>query len=32
VVRTVATNWLIWALFCLGMSPYRLARLYKQIR
>jgi len=32
VVRTVATNWLIWALFCLGVSPYRLARLYKQIR
>ena len=32
VVKTVATNWLIWALFCLGVSPYRLARLYKQIR
>ncbi len=32
VVRTVATNWLIWSLFCLGVSPYRLARLYKQIR
>jgi rSAM/selenodomain-associated transferase 2 len=32
VVRTVATNWLIWLLFCLGVSPYRLARLYRQIR
>jgi rSAM/selenodomain-associated transferase 2 len=32
VVKTVATNWLIWSLFCLGVSPYRLARLYKQIR
>jgi len=32
VVKTVATNWLIWGLFCLGVSPYRLARLYKQIR
>jgi rSAM/selenodomain-associated transferase 2 len=32
VVRTVATNWLIWALFCVGVSPYRLARLYKEIR
>jgi rSAM/selenodomain-associated transferase 2 len=32
VMRTVTTNWLIWSLFCLGVSPYRLARLYKQIR
>ena len=32
VIRTVATNWLIWSLFCLGVSPYRLARLYRQIR
>jgi rSAM/selenodomain-associated transferase 2 len=31
-VRTVATNWLIWLLFLLGVSPHRLARLYKQIR
>jgi rSAM/selenodomain-associated transferase 2 len=31
-VRTVATNWLIWLLFFLGVSPHRLARLYKQIR
>jgi uncharacterized protein len=32
VVRTVATNWLIWALFALGISPQRLARLYRQVR
>jgi rSAM/selenodomain-associated transferase 2 len=32
VIRTVLTNWLIWALFCLGVSPDRLARLYRQIR
>lgn len=31
-VRTVATNWLIWILFFLGVSPHRLARLYRQIR
>ncbi len=30
--RTVATNWLIWLLFALGVSPHRLARLYRQIR
>ncbi len=32
VVRTIATNWMIWALYLCGMSPHRLARLYKQIR
>lgn len=32
VVRTVATNWLIWILFFCGVSPHRLARLYRQIR
>lgn len=32
VVRTVATNWLIWLLFFLGVSPHRLARLYRHIR
>lgn len=32
VVRTVATNWLIWLLFLCGVSPHRLARLYRQIR
>jgi rSAM/selenodomain-associated transferase 2 len=30
--RTVAINWLIWILFFLGVSPHRLARLYRQIR
>jgi len=30
--RTVAINWLIWLLFFCGVSPYRLARLYRQIR
>jgi rSAM/selenodomain-associated transferase 2 len=32
VVRTVATNWLIWGLFLAGVSPQRLARLYRHIR
>ena len=31
-VRTVATNWLIWLLFFCGISPHRLARLYRHIR
>jgi rSAM/selenodomain-associated transferase 2 len=31
-VRTVAINWLIWLLFLCGVSPHRLARLYRQIR
>jgi len=31
-VRTVATNWLIWILYFLGVSPHRLARLYRHIR
>lgn len=31
-VRTVAINWMIWLLFWGGVSPYRLARLYRQIR
>lgn len=31
-VRTVAINWLIWILYFLGVSPHRLARLYRQIR
>lgn len=30
--RTVATNWLIWILFFLGVSPHRLARLYRHVR
>ncbi len=32
VVATVATNWLIWGLFVVGVSPHRLAGLYRQIR
>jgi rSAM/selenodomain-associated transferase 2 len=32
VTRTVATNWLIWGLFLAGVSPQRLARLYRQVR
>ncbi|HYO16388.1 MAG TPA: TIGR04283 family arsenosugar biosynthesis glycosyltransferase [Thermoanaerobaculia bacterium] len=32
VLRTVATNWLIWLLFLLGVSPHRRARLYRHIR
>lgn len=32
VVRTVATNWLIWGLFFLGVSPHRLSRWYGHIR
>jgi hypothetical protein len=31
-VRTVATNWLIWLLFLVGVSPHRLARFYRKIR
>jgi rSAM/selenodomain-associated transferase 2 len=31
-LRTVATNWLIWILFLLGVSPHRLARFYRHIR
>jgi hypothetical protein len=32
VMRTVAINWLIWALFVAGVPPHRLARLYRHIR
>ncbi|HXU45502.1 MAG TPA: TIGR04283 family arsenosugar biosynthesis glycosyltransferase [Thermoanaerobaculia bacterium] len=32
IARTIATNWLIWALFLIGVSPHRLARLYRHIR
>lgn len=28
IVRTIATNWLIWLLYLLGVSPQRLSRLY----
>jgi rSAM/selenodomain-associated transferase 2 len=32
IARTVATNWLIWLLFVLGVSPHRLVRLYYRLR
>ena len=32
LLRTVFGNWLIWLLFLLGVSPHRLARLYRQVR
>ncbi len=32
VLRTTATNYLIWALYFAGVSPRRLARLYQDIR
>ncbi len=32
IVRTTALNWLITALYSLGVTPFRLARLYRQIR
>ncbi len=32
VVRTIAANWLIWALYFIGVDPTRLARLYRHIR
>ncbi len=28
ILRTIATNWWIWLLYFLGVSPHRLARLY----
>jgi rSAM/selenodomain-associated transferase 2 len=31
-MRTVAINWLIWLLFFCGVSPHRLARLYRRKR
>ena len=32
ILRTVATNWLLWTLFALGVSPERLGALYRKIR
>ncbi len=32
IARTVAVNWLIWLLYALGVSPHRLARLYRHVR
>ncbi len=31
-LRTVAINWWIWALYFAGVSPERLARLYRNVR
>lgn len=30
--RTVAWNWMIWMLFAMGVSPHRLAKLYRHVR
>ena len=32
IVRTTLTNWMITFLFCGGISPSRLAKMYRQIR
>ena len=32
IARTIATNWLIWLLFLVGVRPQRLAKLYPHIR
>lgn len=32
ITRTIVTNWLIWALYFVGTSPERLARLYRNVR
>lgn len=32
ITRTIVTNWLIWLLYFLGVSPERLVRLYKDVR
>jgi rSAM/selenodomain-associated transferase 2 len=32
IVATAARNWLIWGLFVCGVSPRRLARLYRDVR
>lgn len=32
LARTVTLNWLIWILFAMGISPQKLAKLYRQIR
>ena len=32
IARTVVVNWLIWLLYALGVSPHRLARLYRDVR
>jgi rSAM/selenodomain-associated transferase 2 len=32
ILRTVVVNWLIWLLYLAGVSPHRLAGLYRQVR
>jgi rSAM/selenodomain-associated transferase 2 len=32
IVRSLAINWLIFALYFLGVSPYRLSKLYRETR
>lgn len=32
VARTIVTNWVIWLLYFVGVSPARLARLYRDVR
>jgi len=32
ILRTVATNWVIWLLYFCGVPPTRLARLYRPVR
>ena len=32
IARTVIVNWLIWLLYAVGVSPHRLARLYRDVR
>jgi rSAM/selenodomain-associated transferase 2 len=32
IARTILVNWLIWLLYGLGVSPHRLARLYRDVR
>lgn len=32
IARTITVNWVIWILYCLGVSPLRLGRLYHHVR
>jgi len=32
ISKTIAINWLIWALYFLGVPPDRLGRLYRVVR
>jgi hypothetical protein len=31
VVKTVLVDWLIWAMYFMGVSPFRLARWYRKV-